>query len=145
MTAGVAKSAGPALTLIEFLDDLEVHLHDRDQHHLRDALAGLYNEALSAAVPARQVHLALIVGIDEANEIAENDAVFVTETGAGQQHRSQAGVLDMDRKPSRDEFCHARFDRKWIIYTGTHIYACRPFGGMLGKGKAGAYFLIEDF
>jgi hypothetical protein len=42
-------------------------------------------------VPAAHHELTLIVGVDEADEVAEHDSMLVTQTGPRQDHRRQPG------------------------------------------------------
>src|SRR5690348_17074993 len=77
--AGGSEAARAALALLERVDDVERDLHHRDHHELRDALERLHDERLLAAVPARDEHLSLVIGIDEAHQVAEHDAVLVPE------------------------------------------------------------------
>jgi hypothetical protein len=71
------EAAGAPGTLLEARDDRKLELHDRNDDELRYALAGLDPKRRRAAVPTRDHELALVVGIDQADEIAEHDAVFV--------------------------------------------------------------------
>src|SRR5690606_32317422 len=74
VAAGVAEAASAALRCVEFLDQLEMSLHHRHQHQLRDALADGDAEAVLAAVPARHHQFALVVRVDQADQVAEHDA-----------------------------------------------------------------------
>ena len=51
----MTKAALAAAGIIEFLNDLELHLFHRHKDHLRDALAGLHLVGLVAAIPAGDV------------------------------------------------------------------------------------------
>ena len=73
-------------------------------NELRDALARLHAKRLRAAIPARDHELALIIGVDEPDEIAEHDAVLVAEAGARQHHRCQIPIAQMNRDPRGDKF-----------------------------------------
>ena len=65
---------------MELVHDAELHLLDRDEHHLRDPLAGLHFVRLSAPVPAGNEHLALVVRVDQPGQVAEHEAVLVAKT-----------------------------------------------------------------
>src|SRR5277367_5265055 len=67
----------------EILDHLECHLHHRHDHHLRDPIAGIDGERLSTAIPGRDHQGALVVGIDQADQVAEHNAVLMTEARPG--------------------------------------------------------------
>ena len=80
-----------ALSRGEIAHHVELHLQDRDDDQLRDSLAGRDGERRRAAVPAGDHERSLVVRIDEADEIAEHDAVLVPQSRTRQQHR---GGLD---------------------------------------------------
>ena len=77
MFAGVAESAGATRTLGKFLHDLEMGLNDRHDDHLRKPCTRLDLISVRTAIPARYIDLALVIGIDQADEIAEHDPVLV--------------------------------------------------------------------
>src|SRR5262245_51853013 len=85
--AGAAEAARAAPARFEFLDDVQLHLHHGHHHQLRDALHRLDGEGDLAAVPHRHHDLSLVVGIDQADEVAEHDAVLVAQTRARQGYR----------------------------------------------------------
>ena len=62
-------------------------MHDRNNDKLRQALYRLQRVVVLAAVPAAHHKLALIIGVDEADEIAEHDAVLVAQARARQNQR----------------------------------------------------------
>ena len=77
--------------MLAFLDDLEARVPEltvvryevwydqANQVIFRDTLARLDTKGLPASVPTRDHELALVIGIDETDEIAEHDAMLVTE------------------------------------------------------------------
>lgn len=73
------ESSGAARRRFEVRDDLKIDLHHRDDDELGDALARLKREGLLAAIPARHHELTLVVRIDQANEIAEHDAMAMAK------------------------------------------------------------------
>jgi hypothetical protein len=73
----VSEAAGASDTLLEAWHDRELELHDGDYDQLRNSLAGLDPKRRAPAVPARDHELTLVVGIDQANEIAEHDTVLM--------------------------------------------------------------------
>jgi hypothetical protein len=75
-----AKPPGSPVAGRELLHHLELHLHDGHDDHLGDALARFDRESRLAAIPARNHDLPLVVGVDQADEIAEHDAVLVAQT-----------------------------------------------------------------
>src|SRR5579859_6154375 len=68
--AGASRGGG------EILDHFEGHLYHRNDDHLRDTIAGVDGEGLRAAIPHRHHQGALIVGVDQADQIPQYDAVL---------------------------------------------------------------------
>src|SRR6185312_5018911 len=93
--AGAAEPAGPALARRKFIHDVELGLHDGHDHELRETLHRIEREGGMTAVPRRDHQLALVVRVDQADEVAQHDAVFVTETRTRQDQRRVAGIADM--------------------------------------------------
>ena len=80
----MTEPAGATPTCFKILDDLEVCLHDGDEHHLRESRARLDIERLVAPIPRRHEYLPLVVRIDQSHEIAQHDAVFMPQARARQ-------------------------------------------------------------
>jgi hypothetical protein len=99
----VSEAAGATRRSFEVRDNLEFNLHDRDDYELRDTLAWFQSEGLMTAIPARDHELALVIRIDQPDEIAEHDAVSVSQPRARQNHCRQCRVLKIDRKTRRYE------------------------------------------
>ena len=91
------KAACTALGCVEFLYQFEVRLHHRHQHQLRNALADDDVEGGLATVPTRHHQFALVVRVDQADQVTQHDAVLMAEAGAWQDQRRQARVAE-DRK-----------------------------------------------
>jgi hypothetical protein len=77
--ARMPEAAGASGTFLEARDHGELELHDRDDDELRDALTGFDPKRRRSAIPARDLELALIVRIDQTDEIPEHDSVLVAE------------------------------------------------------------------
>jgi hypothetical protein len=75
----MTETACATLALIELLNDLEVRLNDRDQHQLSDTLPDGNLESRLATVPAGHHQFALVVRVDQAHQVAEHDAVLMTQ------------------------------------------------------------------
>ncbi len=84
MTSGMTEAACAALAFVEGLNQFEVRLHHRHQHQLGHAFADGNVEGGLATVPAGHHQFALIIRVDQANQVAQHDAVFVTQAGARQ-------------------------------------------------------------
>ena len=47
--------------------------------------------------------LALVIGVDKGDQVAQHDAVLMAETGAGQDGDAWTWILDVDGKPGRHQ------------------------------------------
>ena len=103
----------------------------------------LDGERLGAAIPAGDKHLPLVIGIDQADQVAEDDTMLVAKPGARQQYRRQSGIGNMNRKPRRYESGFTRRQLKRRIKTGTHIHACGPVRGVVWQGEFVTESLVE--
>ena len=72
-----------------------------------------------ATIPAGDHHLALIVTIDQSYQIAEDQAVFVAQAGAGEEDCSKRGVGNVDCKPGRHQKGLARLNGYSRFDTGS--------------------------
>src|SRR5690606_15335188 len=118
---GAAEAAGAPLARGELLDDVEADLEHGYDHQLGDPLERLDGERRVAAVPYRHHELALVVGIDQADEIAEDHAVPVPEAGAREHHGGEARVADVDRDAGRHEGARAGRERQRFVEAGAEI------------------------
>ena len=76
----MTKTARAAVAFVEFLHNREHHLLHGHEYHLRDALSRPYLVAIGAAIPPRDIYLALVVRVDEAGQVAEHEAMLVAKT-----------------------------------------------------------------
>ena len=83
------------------LDQLRLN-HRRDDE-LRDAFHRLHRVGGWAAVPAAHHQRALVVAVDQADEVAQHDAVLVAQPRARQDHGGQTRVADVDGDARGDE------------------------------------------
>jgi hypothetical protein len=109
----------------ERINDIEFHLNDGDYNQLRDALERFELEKLITAIPYRDEDLSLVVRVDQANQIAENDTVFVAQSRARQYHCRQPGIGKMYCNPARNKLCLARDDRERFVNAGAKVKTCR--------------------
>ena len=66
--SGLTRAAETTIatgTGIEFVNNVERDLHDRDNDKLRQAVERVEREAFLAAIPGRHHDFALIVGVDQ--------------------------------------------------------------------------------
>ena len=89
--------------------------------------------------------MSLIIGIDEPHQVAQHDAVFVTQPGAWQQHGREAVIGDMDGDARWYQMGCTRGDGQRLLETGAQIHAGGTFGGEFGQGKFTADARVEDF
>jgi len=83
MLAGAAETAGAPLRGAEIFDDVELRLYDRNDDELREALERVQREGRRAPVPGRYHQLALVVGVDQTDQVAQHDAVLVPSPERG--------------------------------------------------------------
>ena len=70
MLARMAETAGATGTFIELFDFFEIDLHNRHKNQLRNAFADMNGKSGIAPVPAGDKNLALVVGVNQTNQIA---------------------------------------------------------------------------
>ncbi len=75
----MVEAALAAARVPELFDDLELHLLERYEYHLRNPFARLNFIGLLAAIPAGSVHLSLVIGIDQSGQVSEDKPVFVAK------------------------------------------------------------------
>ena len=83
----------------------------------------------AAAVPAAHHQRALVVAVDQADQVAQHDAVFVAQARARQDHRGQAGVADVDGDAGRDQHRLAGLQQQRRVEAGAQVEA-----GAAGRG-----------
>jgi hypothetical protein len=122
-------------------DDVQLDLHHGHHHQLRDALHGIHYERVLAAVPARDEHLALVVGVDEPHQVAEHDAVLVAQARA-RNDDAASRVGEVDREARGDERAVAGPQRDRLVDAGAQVEARGAAGGIGGQLRADP--LVED-
>jgi len=75
----MAETAGTTLGFDELFDHFKMRLNYRYQHQLGQAFAYYHVEIGLATVPARHHQRALVIGVDQADQIAQHDAVFMAK------------------------------------------------------------------
>ena len=80
----MTKTTMSAIAGFKILNDIESDLCHRQEYHLRDAIARFNCEGSATPVPAGYKDLALVVRIDQADQVSQNQSVLVTEARAGQ-------------------------------------------------------------
>ena len=75
----MSKATGSTLGFGEFIDNVKVDLRHGNKDHLGNAIAyGNFKGGLTA-VPEGDKYLALIVRVNESDEVSKDDPVFVAE------------------------------------------------------------------
>jgi len=77
MAAGMPETTLSAVAFGEIFHLFKGDLHNGYKHQLRDTFADFDSECGVTAVPARYQQLPLIVRIDQADQIAQYNAVFM--------------------------------------------------------------------
>ncbi len=91
MPAGMAETATAAPAGGEVVDNGEFRPHHRHDHQLGDVFADLDGEGFGAPVPAGNKQLALIIAVDQAHQIAQDDAVLVAQSRTGRTTAANPG------------------------------------------------------
>src|SRR3569832_2908494 len=96
MFAGAAKPACAAVAGSKFLDDIQPYLQYGHDDQLSKPLHRDENECGIAAIPGRHNQLSLVVGVNQANQVPQHDAMLVPKSAPGQDHCRIAGIGDMN-------------------------------------------------
>jgi hypothetical protein len=104
----------------------------------------LHHELVRAAVPAGHHELALVVRIDQADQVAEHHAVFVTKARARQDHGGQSRIIQMYGEPGGNELGPAGRERQRRIQAGAQIQAGGTGGGVRRQWEFPADARVEN-
>lgn len=131
----MTKATGAARRGTELVHHIKLHLHHRHKNHLRQPCARFDFKSFTTAVPAGNHDLALIVRVDQADQVTEHDAVLVTQTGARQDHCREFRIGNVYSHAGRHQHgltgCHLQRH----IHTGTQIDAGGTRRCVLRQGK----------
>ncbi len=130
----MAEPAGTAFAIPKFLDYLEPDLLNRHEYHLCDAFPWLDLVRFAASVPARDKYLSLIVGIDQARQVAEHKTMFMSEPGARKQYRRQAAIANVNRDAGGNQLGITRAHSQRLVDTRAHIKARGSVGRIVRQG-----------
>lgn len=117
----MAKATITARAGIKITDNVKFNLHDRDDDHLRQAQARVDRKGLVAAVPAGNQHLSLIIGINESNQVPENDPMFMAEPRARKNDCRQFRVFDVNGNAGGYQLRLPWFNEEWLIDASAEI------------------------
>ena len=99
------KPPAPRSRGAEVFDDVEVRLHDRNDDKLGQPLERIQRER-RAAIPGGDHQL--VIGVDQTDQVAEHDTVFVAQAGPRQDQRSVARRRESRARSRRDGWPRAR-------------------------------------
>ena len=145
--SGLASGAEAACAfgwLVEVWDDCESGLNDGEDEQLSDAIKRLDGVWLLVfigggvwAKPCADEDFLLIVAVEYADGVAENETVFVAKAGPWCDHSKDIGVLEVDREACGDEDrCLIGVDGEGSGDASTEVAACGAWSGVL-KGGGG--------
>src|SRR5450830_1371902 len=112
MFAGAAETTRAAVAGVEVFDHVQFNLQHRDDDQLRQPFHRLHHEFGLAAVPGRDHQLALVVRVDQAHQVPEDDAVLVAQAAARQDHGGVGRVADVYGQAGRYQVSAAGGDGK---------------------------------
>ena len=138
-----AESARAARALGKVVHHFKGSLNHGQHNHLRDALHRFDFKGLAAPVPQRYHQLALIVRINQSDQIAQHNAVFVPQPRTRQDGGGKIGAADVDGDAGGYQPRFARAQNNGFIQTGAQIQACAARRGVLRQMFR--HFRVEDF
>ena len=84
--AGMSEAAYAPVCFNEIINHLEIRLNNRHNHKLRNTVTHFDGETITAAIPAGDKQLPLIIWINQADQIPQHNTMFVTQTRAWQNN-----------------------------------------------------------
>ena len=130
----MAEPTRTTLTFVEIFNDIELYLCDRYEHHLRNSLARLNLITFRTTIPARDEYLSLVVGIDQARQVAQYQSMFVSQARARQQYGRERRIVYVNRDPGWDENCFAGLHRDYVVNDSPHV-ECRGTVGRIVRHR----------
>ena len=117
-SAAATESACTPSALIEVFDYAELRLYDGHDHELRDPLQRFDRVCVLSTVPATDHEEALVIGIDEPDEVAKDYAMLVSQSGTRKDSSPHEDVSDMNRDSGRYQLRIPWCDGNWHIDAG---------------------------
>src|SRR5437667_5903999 len=127
--------------------DRELRSHDASEDELGDAVAGpnRYRLTLGVAVPRRYQAGSLVIGIDDADRIAEDEPLLMAEAGARQDQCTPFRVADAKSNAGGDQDGgHLRLEEERVLDAGVQVEPRRQARSPGRETPAGQPW-IEDF
>jgi hypothetical protein len=138
----MTEASGASGGFFEVIDDVECHSPNGYEYQLCNAIAGFDYYIAFATVPDGHHQLSLVVRIDQTDQVAQHDPLFMAEARPGQNHGSQFRIGNMDRDSGWDELRFPRLDADVLIGAGAKIHPGSAIGRVFGQGVLVSYPLI---
>nr|GEU28492.1 hypothetical protein [Tanacetum cinerariifolium] len=126
------RPSGATFAAAEVVDDIKTDLQHRHDDQLGQAFHRVERERAVAAVPGGDHQLALVIGVDQAYQIPQHDAVLVAHAAARQDHGGVARIGHVDRQAGGDEDRLAGIDDHGRIDARAQVEPC---GTRCGVGR----------
>ncbi len=117
--------------------------HGQDDE-LGDAIADGNGKGRVGAVPAGNHQRSLIVGVDQADQVAQHQAVPVPQARARQDHRAVPRVGNVDGQAGGHQGRRTRGQLEGAFEGGTQVHAGGARRGVLRQGNLAPQARIED-
>ena len=89
---GAAKTTRAAIACRKLIDDIKSDLQHGYHHKLCEAVHRVQCVDFFAAIPYRDENFTLVVGVNQADQIAEHNAVFVAKPRARQDDGGKSAL-----------------------------------------------------
>ena len=93
----VAETASATGRFHKLRDDFKLCLHDRYKHQLRDTRADFNFESGITTIPTGDQEFALVIGVNETDQVTQHDAMFMAQSRARNNHGCQLRICDVYR------------------------------------------------
>lgn len=143
--SGVAKPARAALGFFEFVDQFEMSLYHGNKHKLGNALTYRNSESSLPTVPAGHHQLTLIIRIDQADQITQDNAMFMAQPRTRQDQCGEPWISDINGQAGRNQNSLAGFERDVFLEHGTQVKTSRAGRSVGWQRKIGTKARIENF
>jgi aspartokinase-like uncharacterized kinase len=80
---GAAEASGTTFAGGKLVDHVESDLHHRHHDQLRQAIQRIQREGIVTTVPGGNEYLALVIRIDQAHQVAQHNAMLVSQPERG--------------------------------------------------------------
>lgn len=123
---GMAEAAFATVGGVKICHQVKFCLNHWHKDHLRDTLARFNGEAVLTTVPDGNHQLTLIVGVDQANQVAQHNAMLMAKARAWQDDCRQRRVSNVNGQARRDQGGGTRSQFYGVIETGAQVKSAEP-------------------